>query len=78
MEEQWDNLCQVLDHTVNQIVGKFLLYLVRCTIGVQCCFTTYFLFMDLILGTDHDYRANIADLDEVAHYEPPHLDLCCL
>ena len=22
--------------------------------------------------------ANSADLDEVAHYEPPHQDLCCL
>ena len=25
-----------------------------------------------------DWRANSVDLDEVAHYEPPHQDLCCL
>ena len=25
-----------------------------------------------------DLRVNSVDLDEVAHYEPPHLDLCCL
>ena len=23
-------------------------------------------------------QANSVDLDEVAHYEPPHQDLCCL
>ena len=23
-------------------------------------------------------RKQTVDLDEVAHYEPPHLDLCCL
>ena len=23
-------------------------------------------------------EANSVDLDEVAHYEPPHIDLCCL
>ena len=26
----------------------------------------------------HMERANSVDLDEVAHYEPPHQDLCCL
>ena len=25
-----------------------------------------------------DWRANSVDLAEVAHYEPPHQDLCCL
>ena len=25
-----------------------------------------------------DYRANTVDLDEMAHYEPSHLDLQCL
>ena len=25
-----------------------------------------------------DQRTNSVDLDEVAHYEPPHLDLNCL
>ena len=25
-----------------------------------------------------DKWANSIDLDEVAHYEPPHKDLCCL
>ena len=25
-----------------------------------------------------EYRANSVDLDEAAHYEPPHQDLCCL
>ena len=25
-----------------------------------------------------DKNANSVDLDEVAHYEPPHQDLCCL
>ena len=24
-----------------------------------------------------DWRANSADLDEVAHYEPPNQDICC-
>ena len=29
-------------------------------------------------GEFKDKRANSVDLDELAHYEPPHQDLCCL
>ena len=32
----------------------------------------------IILKKFKDYRANSVDLDEVAHYEPPHQDLRCL
>ena len=34
--------------------------------------TSYIILRTLGLG------ANSVDPDEVAHYEPPHLDLCCL
>ena len=27
---------------------------------------------------NYDYRANSVDLDEAAHHEPPHQDVCCL
>ena len=35
-------------------------------------------YRDILYWEFKDYRANSVDLDEVAHYEPPHQDLRCL
>ena len=37
-----------------------------------------FIFPSFIILRIKDQRANSVDLDEMAHYEPPHLDLRCL
>ena len=34
--------------------------------------------MSKLYHIENSKRANSVDLDEVAHYEPPHQDLCCL
>ena len=53
-----------------------------------CCFFCFFLFLffflnKLSLGKKFicklkDRMSNSVDPDETAHYEPSHLDLCCL